>query len=486
MKLSKSYQAILLVVIGVCCASSALSAVVPFPKTAAGQLAELRLKAFNSGKEAQLNAYKKAHDPSMSVENELALKNMTGGLDPLRIVRNDDFHISLILREKDGDRVGTMELEVDQKNPNHVAKFSLMPMPNVPDDLMPQRLSAAEVWSKFQNKLDLWAKQERFSGSIAVARDGKILHERSLGFADRRLQKKNTAKTRYRVGSMYKMLTSVAVLQLVEQDRIALDTPIARYLPKYPNKALADQLTVRHLLTHTGGTGDIFTEEFTQKREQLHEHSDYVTLFGKRAATFAPGAQEEYSNYGYVLLGAIIEAVTTKSYHQVIEENILKPAGMQDTGTEPEGLIAPKLSIGYMRTETGLEDNRHTLPWRGTAAGGGYSTTGDLIRFGTALLQGRLLSAKSLAQATQSQVPSQLYGFGFQLGGKAETAYFGHDGGAQGMSGALRIYPATGDIIVALSNFDPPATDELVQYYGNRMPLLVKSKTDMTQKGKTK
>ncbi len=482
MRISKISAYLLATIIGLSSALPALAENIDFPKTAAGRLAEMRLKAFNSGQAALLEAFKNAHDSSMSVENELALKDMTGGLDALRIVKNDAFHIAVILREKDGDRVGTMELEVDEKNPDKVAKFSLRPMPDTPEDLMPQRLSAELVWQRLQNKADVWAAQERFSGSVAIARKGQLLHQQSWGYADSGQKKENTAQTRYRVASMYKMMTAVAVLQLLEKDKIALDAPISYYLPNYPNSALANQVTVRHLLTHTGGTGEIFTEEFTQKREQLREHSDYVALFGQRDAAFTPGTQEQYSNYGYVLLGAIIEAVTGKPYHQVISEAILAPAGMRNTGSEPETAIAPQLSVGYMRTETGLQDNRNTLPWRGTAAGGGYSTTEDLIRFATALLQGQLLSGKSLSIATQPQTPSQLYGFGFQLGGKGMHAHFGHSGGAEGMSGALRIYPETGDIIVVLSNFDPPAADELVQYYGNRMPLKPRENASTVQK----
>jgi CubicO group peptidase (beta-lactamase class C family) len=161
------------------------------------------------------------------------------------------------------------------------------------------------------------------------------------------------------------------------------------------------------------------------------------------------------------------------SYHDAIHKQILLPAAMRDTGTQPEQRVRGQVSVGYTQTENGLIDNRNLLPWRGTAAGGGYSTAGDLLRFGDALLKGRLLSARWLSEATQAQTPSGVYGFGFQLGGSGQARHFGHAGGAEGMNGALRIYPASGEVVVALSNLDPPAAETLVEYYGNRMPIQV-------------
>lgn len=459
---------------GACCllTQSVIAANIGFPNTPAGRIAEQRLKAFNSGKLNTLQAYQKAHEPQMSVDRELALRNMTGGLEVLRLIRNEPNHVVVILREKDGDRVGTMELEVDAKQPERVLSVSLIPMAVTPEDLMPQRLSSSLAWQHLLHKTAGLVEQGHFAGTIAVGRNGVIRQSHSWGDADQANNLKNTTHTRFRIGSMYKMFTAVAVLQLVEQGRIALDAPLSRYLPDYPNAALATQVSIRQLLNHTGGTGDIFTEEYNAKRNEVREHADYLHLFGARAPAFTPGSKEEYSNYGYVLLGAVIERVTGKSYHEVVNEAIFIPVGMLDTGAEPEEKMREKISLGYTQSEHGWSDNRDKLPWRGTAAGGGYSTVGDLIRFGDALLRGRLLSKQWYAEATQPQAASGLYGYGFQLGGTATTRYFGHNGGAEGMNGALRIYAATGDVVVALSNMDPPSADSLVQYYANRMPLI--------------
>lgn len=458
-----------------CCLGStpAWSAEITFPDTPAGRLAKQRLGAFNAGDAAALQAYKLSHEPDLSVERELAFRQMTGGFEPLRISRSEPNHVEVILREHDGDRVGTLELQVDVLHPQRVVRFGLTPMAVVPADLMPERLSQAEAWRRAVAKASRLAADDQFAGVLAVGHDGQARMSASWGDADRTQRVKHTPETRFRIGSMYKMFSAVAILQLVEQGRVDLDAPLSRYLPDYPDARLAEQVKIRHLLTHTGGTGDIFTDTYQARRSAVREHADYIRLFGDRDTEFTPGSREVYSNYGFVLLGAVIERVTGMSYHDAIRKQIFLPTGMVDSGAEPEEQVRALVSVGYTRTENGPTDNRDLLPWRGTAAGGGYSTAGDLLRFADALLKGRLLSARWLSEATRSQTPSGLYGFGFQLAGSGEARSFGHAGGAEGMNGALRIYPASGEVVVALSNMDPPAAETLAEYYGNRMPIEV-------------
>ena len=266
---------------------------------------------------------------------------------------------------------------------------------------------------------------------------------------------------------MNKMFTAVATLQLVEAGMLALDDPIGTHLPDYPNQDLASQVTVRHLLTHSGGTGDIFGPEFEQNRLALREHRDYVDLFGSRRAMFEPGSRFEYSNYGFVLLGVLIEAVSGESYYDYVRNNVFQPAGMTSTDSLPETDNVPDRAIGYVRAGDGWEPNTDTLPWRGTAAGGGYSTVGDLLRFAQALSSGNLISTATLAEATRPH--QQGYGYGFAIG-QDPVPNYGHSGGAPGMNGDLRIYPELGYVVVGLSNLDPPAASVLADFFTLRMP----------------
>ncbi len=192
---------------------------------------------------------------------------------------------------------------------------------------------------------------------------------------------------------MNKMFTAVATLQLVEAGKLELDDTIGEHLPDYPNEDVASKVTVRHLLTHTGGTGDIFGPEFELNRSSLEELDDYVTLYGARVLRHEPGARHEYSNYGFILLGVLIEAVSGESYYDYVRDNVFRPAGMTSTDSLPESEDVPKRAVGYMKPFSGGDywtENHITLPVRGTSAGGGYSTVGDLMRFAEALESGEL------------------------------------------------------------------------------------------------
>lgn len=451
--------------------ASALHAQVVWPQSPASLLAQQRLQAFNTGSEDALTRFQSAHEPQLDVQRELGLWQMTGGLDVLRVTASGPYQVSVLLRETDGDQVGQLDLTVNAKQPTQVSQVQIMPLAEVPSDLMPPRLTALQALQKLQHKAGVLQAKQQFAGNVLVAKSQHIQLQHSVGAARITPLQPHDASSRFRIGSMYKMFTAVGILQLMEQGKIQLDAPLLTYLPDYPNSPLAHSVTIRHLLTHTAGTGDIFTDDWPQLRLQLRTHQDYIRQFGPRAAEFAPGTQEAYANYGYVLLGAVIERVSGQTYADYLQTQLFQPAGMSQTGSASEQQVGASLTIGYTQTPEGLADNRDTLPWSGTAAGGGYSTVGDLHKFAIALLDGRLLKASTLQQATESQVPSGLYGLGFQRGGDANQRYFGHIGGAPGMNAALRIYPATGDIVIALSNMDPPAAEKLVEYYGNRMPL---------------
>jgi D-alanyl-D-alanine carboxypeptidase len=337
-------------------------------------------------------------------------------------------------------------------------------------NLVLHRMTEAEALSALSTRAGELAAKGEFSGTVLVARDGKVVLEKAWGLADREAGARSTVDTKFRIGSMNKMFTAVATLQLVEAGKLALDDTIGEHLPDYPNEEVASKVTVRHLLTHTGGTGDIFGAVFEQNRLKLRRHGDYVKLYGSNLLGFEPGARFEYSNYGFVLLGAVIEAASGQSYYDYVREHVFRPAGMTATDSLPESTDVPKRATGYMRFPPGApwEPNTNTLPWRGTAAGGGYSTVRDLMRFAQALSSGKLISKASLAEATREH--RQQYGYGFGVQGAGPLRSYGHGGGAPGMNGELRVYPRLGYVIVGLSNLDPPAASQLVEFFALRMP----------------
>jgi D-alanyl-D-alanine carboxypeptidase len=344
------------------------------------------------------------------------------------------------------------------------------PRPSSAVNLVLHRMTQAEALAALADHAQQCARADEFAGAVLVARHGKVLLQDAWGRADRKSGIANTPATRFRIGSMNKMFTAVATLQLVEAGKLGLDDPIGKHLPDYPNREVAAKVTVRHLLSHTGGTGDIFGPTFEEHRLQLREHRDYLKLYGARGLTHEPGARFEYSNYGFILLGALIERVSGMSYYDYVDKHVFRPAGMTATGSQPESVDVPDRAVGYLRASPDGRwvPNTDTLPWRGTAAGGGYSTVGDLLRFAQALQAGKLISKATLAEATHPH--QQQYGYGFGVQGQGPLRSWGHGGGAPGMNGELRVFPQLGDVVVGLSNLDPPAASELVDFFTLRMP----------------
>jgi D-alanyl-D-alanine carboxypeptidase len=341
------------------------------------------------------------------------------------------------------------------------------------------RGAEADALRALAARTDTLADEDAFSGAVLVAKDGRALFSRAYGLADRTSGSRNTLRTRFRIGSMNKMFTAVAILQLVEAGKVKLTAPLGKYLPDYPNREVATKVTIHQLLTHTGGTGNISFPDFLAHRRELRTHADYLKRYGKRGLEFEPGSGWAYSSYGFLLLGVVIETVTQQSYDDYVQQHVYAPAGMTRTGSLPERHAVADRSIGYTKAPgtTAWTPNTDTLPDRGTSAGGGYSTVEDLARFARALLSHKLLSpdaTKLLITAKEETQPGPLggrYAYGFEDARDAHgNGWVGHGGGAPGMNGDLRIYPKSGYVVAVLANTDPPAAQRIAEYLDPRLP----------------
>lgn len=208
-------------------------------------------------------------------------------------------------------------------------------------------------------------------------------------------------------------------------------------------------------------------------RLQLRTLVDYENLYGTRATLFKPGSRFDYSNYGFILLGLVIEKVSGQSYYDYVRDHVYAPAGMTSTGSEPEDQVVANRSVGYTAAGNGRQQpNTNTLPYRGTSAGGGYSTVGDLLRFANALQNHTLLDAAHTEMMTTAKVktPGGSYDFGFGGSMINGVQCFGHNGGAPGMNGDLEICPSAGYVVAVLANMDPPAAGRISDFITNRLP----------------
>jgi CubicO group peptidase (beta-lactamase class C family) len=436
------------------------------------------LEAFNSGDRERIRQFLADNHPTRNPDGEMAFRAQTGGFELRALEQASPTSATGLVQERDGDTFARFTIVVEPAEPHRITSFRLGVVPRPAEFAVP-RLSEPELLAALREKLDKDAAADRFAGTVLLARiengTARVLFNGAYGLADRDRNVANTLDTRFRIGSMNKMFTAVSVLQLVRAGKISLTDPLGKYIPEYPNQNLASKVTIHHLLTHTGGTGDIFGPEYSARRLELRTIDDYIALYGNRAVTFEPGSRWAYSNYGMVLLGAVIERVSGRSYYDYVAENVYRPAGMTRSGSDPEDQAVTDRSIGYTRQQgaAGWTPNTNTLPYRGTSAGGGYSTVGDLVKFAEALMSHGLLDREHTELLITGKADTGgggMYAYGFQDARRDGVGFVGHGGGAPGMNGDLRIYPASGYVVAVLSNMDPPAATRVATFIDLRLP----------------
>jgi CubicO group peptidase (beta-lactamase class C family) len=395
----------------------------------------------------------------------------TGGLEVRQIESADDHNVTALATARHGGWY-RLRAAVAADAPHALTELGL-------DVAMPPRpehgRSDDDLAGELSRLVDSLVAGDAFSGTVLLARDGETILARAAGLAERSFGAPNRLDTKFLLGSMNKMLTAVAVAQLVERGVLAFDDPLAKHVPDFPN---ADRLNLHHLLTHTGGTGDFFGKEFIRSPTGRYRSiSDYLPLFRDKPLAFEPGSQWSYSNGGYVLLGLVVERATGRSYREHVHASICAPARMADTDLWPLDEVVPNRAVPYTHhtlvfdgPETGwgrrlgprrIADAFH--PIAGSSAGGGFSTVGDLIRFADGLRRGELLSP-AMVERVLPPATAGGHGSGFRQFPSHGPRVVGHSGGAPGSSGVLEIYPDRGLALAVLSNYDPPTANRVSTY----------------------
>lgn len=331
--------------------------------------------------------------------------------------------------------------------------------------------SKSQSRQEIQDYLNSLAVDNKFSGAIVVAKDGVPIASKAAGEASKAKKSAIRLDTKFNLGSMNKMFTGVAIAQLAQAGRLDFNDPISKHLPDYPNKAVADIVTIHQLLTHTSGIASYSIEAFKAQREKLTTIEAYFPLFVNETPSFPPGEKFEYSNAGYLILGAIIEKVSGQDYYSYVRDHIYKPAGMANTGFYEPGKEIPNLAIGYTRMGPGgrpgdeVRENTDRLEVRGGPAGGGFSTVEDLLKFHAALKSFKLLNREYTDIVTKGKVdagPIGRYAYGFGEKVVDGKHIVGHNGGWPGVAANFEMYPELGYTAVILLNTDPPAMSPIV------------------------
>ena len=308
---------------------------------------------------------------------------------------------------------------------------------------------AEQVASKIDEYLNAAMKIERFSGSVLVARGGQPIISKGYGLANAELNVPNTPQTVFRLGSLTKQFTAVAVMQLQERGKLNVGDSICKHLADCP--AAWQSVTVRNLLNHTSGiSNDSDFPEFFKTVSLPRSTAELIGLLKDKPLDFAPGEKFAYSNSGYKLLGVIIERASGKTYADFLQENIFAPLGMKQTGYDDHRRVIKNRAAGYAwQTERMLNAAYidMSVPYAAAAL---YSTTEDLSIWEQALHTEKLVSRKSLDEMFTPFKNG--YGYGWGIGKRFERSFSFHSGNIFGFAAFIARFPSERVSVIVLSN----------------------------------
>ena len=297
--------------------------------------------------------------------------------------------------------------------------------------------------------------------AILIARGGETIYENASGYANLELDTPLRTDHVFRVASLTKQFTAVAILQLVEQNKVDLQGNITRFFPDFPQRGI----TVEHLLTHTSGIPDFtkmpsFTAEIARQGLTVKQQIEW---FKHEPLDFEPGSAYGYSNSGYALLGRIIEVVSGLSYAAYMKQFIFDPLGLDQTYYNQDATIIPGRAQGYSQSDGSYINAAYVNDMLPYASGALLSTIGDLYTWNQALVSGEVVNSALL---TQAQSPYTLrdgtnngYGYGWGLGILNDQPVVSHSGAINGFLSDALYFPEIDVFIVVLTNCDcnPPA-----------------------------
>jgi CubicO group peptidase (beta-lactamase class C family) len=290
-----------------------------------------------------------------------------------------------------------------------------------------------------------------FSGSIKVVVGNENLFEKSVGLADRSFGIPNTSETRFSINSISKTFTAAAILSLVADGEIDLRAPVSIYIPEL-NAPWADSVTTHHLLTHTSG---LPRESGIRPYDELN-FKDQVKLVSDLSLLFTPGDRYEYSNCGFILLGAIIENTSGVSYENFVTERIITPLQLNQTGYYRGRRVVTQLAVPYRISANGLETAQRSKHFGDNAGGGLYSTPSDLYKFVTGLEENKLLSSNYVEMMFTPHVQSgetDFEGYAWSIKYFGDEKLYFAAGSGYGTKSVLIRMPESGDFIAICSNW---------------------------------
>jgi CubicO group peptidase (beta-lactamase class C family) len=416
------------------------------------------IEAFNSGSLDRMKAFFEEHFAASALKETpvgqrlIRYQNGKQQIQSLkldRIVAELDFQTALLATTGAGRNV-LLRGTIEKTAPFKLLAIMLEQVDDPSEITVPEpKANEAEFVKSVRAYLDEKTKADEFSGVVLVAKDNRVVFEEAYGLADREAKIPNKKDTKFNLGSINKIFTRVAIYQLARQGRLMLDDKIMKFLPDYPNADAAAKVNVRQLLNMTSGIGDFFGSRYdATPKEKIRSLNDYLPLFADLPLEFEPGTSNKYSNGGYIVLGLIIEKASGIDYYAYVRDNIFKPCGMLSSDWYARDAKVANLAKGYTLEGgkgPGRVLNHATLPGRGSSAGGGYSTAEDLLKFVMALKDKKIV------------LPDTAAGIGIA-------------GGAPGINSVVEWDARTGNIVIVLTNFDPPTAGQTSRQITSWLP----------------
>lgn len=447
------------------------------PGTIAGQALSAWLRTYNQGHEDSIFAFARrayaaselaARPPEAIARGHRLWRQNYGPFQLLRVDSSTAYAIDGFVRGESTGAIGKVYVEVDSLPPHGITGVWLIPFARPPHDLATRaRRTDTEIVKELQNYASDLAAKDLLSGTVVVQRGDSLLFAAAYGRARRDPATPNSLDTRFELASLSKLFTAVAIAQLLERGKLRFETTLAEVLPDYPNREAASRITIHHLLTHTSGLPDFYRNGKIRKYEEsIRSLRDYWPTFAMDSLWSRPGERHDYSNSNYIVLGNVVERLSGMAFEEYVQTFIFIPTGMSSTCyCEPN---VERRATPYSRYTSGFGPTRRAMPDRwtevppgakrpGASAGGGISTAPDIARFGAAILANRLLSAEMTARVLTPQVrmgSDGERGYGFEVYDWFGTRFVGHGGNFWGVMTQLDIYPATGHVVVVLSNND--------------------------------
>lgn len=442
------------------------------PDTPAGRLAGELIRHIDADSSARIRQWAStimsvsvaADDKAAFVKDLASAARDSGGVDVFD-VRTDPQQPGLLEVAVKGRRNGQAALfwlTADSAYPDRLAQAMLVPMDNPLYNGWPKSsVSHAELGKQIRAVLDKLVSVSDFSGCVTVFDGGETVFDECRGLAERSFNVPIDHQTKFHVGSIGKMFTAVAIAQLVEAGKLSWNDTLAKRVPEYPDQAAAKKITVWELLHHTSGLGDFMVPDYFEHAERYVNPADYLALIARQPKVGEPGKRVSYSNAGYVLLGRIIENVSGESYFDYIQHHVFEPAQMTSSGFDSEDEIVPGLAVGYYHDD-GVFSRTWKANWvlgvyKGSPAGGGYSTNADLLRFAKALHEGKLVTSTTLAKMFDGEVPAGPGAIGAGIDERLSHGRHirGHQGGIEGTTANLEMVWETGAVVALTSNEGP-------------------------------